>query len=560
LGLNGDLTEFYPISGHEKINGVVYDWQFENRGLGKLKLSVDGSHLRPAQFNEIHEDFREHIVFEALRLKQKGASVSAELTQALETVLGHKIREDQLTAYTQAMRYLLHADSSAFLTFSARLVFDYHALDRELTQTVLLSATRAMYSSPSSALLHIDATGSSGAGKNDLVSRITTLINPKYLELFSTVSPTALQYKTIQRTYDKNGKLLEAVSNKDTFKGKIICITEVADAAGFSALKALAETDEQAEYTHLATVNGVAIDMTITGPRCVIITSVEGVNDDQVKRRFIHGSVSEDTEENKALKLELIERLLKDHKDIQDDPRLAIARAGLDLIFSAQDVVFEEVEETAWALNQELNKLFIKAGYGLTNIKQFYSLCECLALWKRFKRGYTRVDVEDVREAWFLLATFERETITKLSTQGIKTLRAIKALCVEYDNLFELDVGRFSDTAKRPTRREVVKEADVSQAHIYRLLQNKPREQGKCGELIELNYVRDVEYNDHLAVELTPLGETVLGDIPSAAIVNNVVFEPKEPIFGDQVDLNEGMPSVSKILAILTHSQENEKI
>jgi hypothetical protein len=56
--------------------------------------------------------------------------------------------------------------------------------------------------------------------------------------------------------------------------------------------------------------------------------------------------------------------------------------------------------------------LLLPAGYGITSIKQFFTLCEFLALWKRFERGYTRIEPEDVQEAWFLLATFERETIT----------------------------------------------------------------------------------------------------------------------------------------------------
>jgi hypothetical protein len=54
--------------------------------------------------------------------------------------------------------------------------------------------------------------------------------------------------------------------------------------------------------------------MTITGPRSVITTSVEGVNDPQVKRRFIHGSVSEDTLENKETKLRLLRRFLMSAK------------------------------------------------------------------------------------------------------------------------------------------------------------------------------------------------------------------------------------------------------
>lgn len=552
-----DLSRYYPLSGTETVNGIFYSWNFHNRGLGILDYSENGEKLRRKNLTETSEDFKEYLEGRASERSNNGDDINEVIIAEIETALDRKIADAELGMYAKAWQYL-HAEGSVFLTFCARLVFDYHALDRELTQTALLSMTRAMYSSPSSALLHLDCTGASGAGKNDFVSRVTELIPSHYLELFSTVSPTALQYKTIERIRDKNGKVVDVKTNKDTFNGKIICITEVADAAGFSALKALAETDENAEYTHMATVNGVAIDMTITGPRCVIITSVEGVNDEQVKRRFIHGSVSEDTLDNKEKKLALIEQLFKDHKDIRDDPRLKIAQGGLDLIFSTAAVVFEPIDDEAWALIQELNALFIDAGYGLTSIKQFSSLCECIAIWKRFHRGYTRIEIEDVQEAWFLLATFERETITRTSRQGIKTLKAIKGLCTEYDELFELN-PQGEHEPKRPTRREVVKQSNVSQAHVYRLLQSRPNEQGKCGELIELGYVRDCESNGQVAVELTELGKTVLGDVPDHAIINIEEYEPKEPIFDDDVNLESRLLSLDAILAILTDSHRHEK-
>ena len=534
--------------GREVICGVSYEWDFINRSLGSLHYSANGEPIKTVHLKETNEDFKHYLRTRAYECAQSGEAVSAAVIKEIEETLGRALGDQEAQAYAKAWHYL-RVQGNVFLTFCARLVFDYHALDRELTQTVLLSTTRARYSSPSSALLHVDCTGASGAGKNDLVSRATALVLSDYLELFSTVSPTALQYKTIERIRDDKGRVIDVRANKDTFRGKIICITEVADAAGFSALKSLSETDEYAEYTHMATVNGVAIDMTITGPRCVIITSVEGVNDEQVKRRFIHGSVSADSLENKEKKLALIETLLKGHKDIRDDDRLPIAQAGIDLIFATQTVVFEQIDEDAWGLIQELNSLFLEAGYGITSIKQFFSLCECIALWKRFSREYTRVEVEDVKEAWFLLATFERETITRTSRQGIETLKAIKKLCDEHDEDFELNPGELHEPM-RPTRREVVKESDVSQAHVYRLLNSRPNEQGKCGELIELGYVRDCESNGQVAVELTKLGQTVLGDVPEHAIANMEDYEPKEPIFPDDVDLLENIKASSQNVII----------
>jgi hypothetical protein len=195
----------------------------------------------------------------------------------------------------------------------------------------------------------------------------------------------------------------------------------------------------------------------------------------------------------------------------------------------------------------------LAAGYGITSIKQFFTLCECLALWKRFERGYTRIEPEDVQEAWFLLATFERETITRTSRQGIEVLKAIKGLCDKYDVKHEDDKGKPFETATlRPTRREVVKESNVPQAQVYRLLRNRQDDKGRLGELIELGYVRDVISGEQMAVELTNLGLTVLGDVPRFAFVNADEYEPKEPIMPDDItDLEATLVSLEDILAKL---------
>ena len=539
------IPEIIPTSGDGMLeDGTSYNYNVNDRERGLI------------DYRENSDSWQHNINY----ADAPGAfKQTVESLALIEATLGHKITDDQRADYLTAWRYV-NTPGNAFLTYCARLIFDYHALDRELVQAVLLGMTRARYSMPSSALLHYDCTGASGAGKNDLVNRIKALIPSSYVFAYNTVSPTALQYATIERTKDDKGHVVSVKSNKDKFRGKVIIISEVADAAGFSALKALAETDEDAEFTHMATVNGLAVDMTITGPRSVITTSVEGVNDPQVKRRFIHGSVSEDTPENKETKLRLIETLLNERKDIEDDLRLNIARAGIDLIFSTQAVVFEDTDAEAWELIKELNALFLAAGYGITSIKQFFTLCECLALWKRFERGYTRIEPEDVQEAWFLLATFERETITRTTRQGIEVLTAIKDLCDEYDAKYETkedDKNKSFETATwRPTRREVVKASGVPQAQVYRLLKNRQDDKGRLGELIELGYVRDVISDEHVqravAVELTNLGVTVLGVVPKFAFVNADEYEPKEPIMPDDItDLEATLVNLEDILAKL---------
>jgi hypothetical protein len=507
-----------PLGGRiDRDNGGKYDYAIIDSDAGIIQLASDGE-LKQISFDDAPDDFKRGLIREA------GEKVHVAW---IKEILGHAIKPDERLRYLQAWR-LLHTKDNAFFKFCVQLVSDFHALDTELIQTLLFGMTRARISS-AAALVHFDCTGSSGAGKNDLVNRVLALVPSRCLDLFSSASPTALYYETLEWVDEGRGKQRRVV-NETRFRGKIVCITEVADAAGFSALKALAETDESAEQTHIATVKGESIKMTIRGPRCVIVTSVDGINDSQVKRRFIHTSVSPDTPANKQLKLAIAQQIMMDELDMRDDPRTAVARAGIDLMFSTEGVVFEDIEPEAKQLVTALNQAFTGAGYGITNVKQFYTLCLCSALWNRFYRGYTRVEIADVCAAWFLLSKFEKETVTRTTLTGIEVLRTIKQLSDEYDAKYEEDSSKY-DTGKpkRPTRTEIAKASNIPQATVYRLLRTKEDASGKLGELLELGYVLN-EYRDgQVVVELSDLGHAVLGEAPRSITLDGRHYTPIEP-------------------------------
>ncbi|MGZ7131660.1 MAG: hypothetical protein ACXVIX_10990 [Halobacteriota archaeon] len=507
-----------PLSDRFELDGIVYEYDVIDRRRGRMHFSSNGEGLKEIDFEDTPAAFQRYV-----------ANTAAEYAavEIIEKYLGKRISARRWQDYLTAWRYL-HTGDSAFFKYCLGIVFDYHALDVELAQTLLLGMTRARYSS-TSALVHFDCTGASGAGKNDLVNRIVALVPEIYLDLYSSVSPTALQYETL--IIEEDGKRrTRKRTDKERYKGKIIVITEVADAAGFTALKALAETEEGAEFTHMATVNGGAVRMTIVGPRCVITTSVEGVNDAQIKRRFIHTSVSDDSKDNVLDKLAIAQEIVFEEKDIRDDLRTAVARAGIDLVFTTGGVTFETMNTETRRLLERLNVLFSQAGYSITNIKQFFTLCQCSALWKRFQRGYTRIEVEDVCESWFLLATFERETITKTSKSGVATLRAIKELCDEYDAEYETRKIKYEgEKAARPTRTDIAKASIVGQVTVYRLLRTKENAAGALGELLELGYVTSNYCNNQTVFELTERGELVLKPVPDAVSIGDKDYKPIEP-------------------------------
>ncbi len=550
-----DLLLRAPLSDRIVLDGVAYEWEAVSRADGLFRLSIDGADLKDTPFKDFPTPLQDDVLNKA---------ASKVIIPVIERHIGQHIESIHKDEYVEAW-IVLHTKGNAFLKQCIGLVMDYHALDAELIQMIFLGMSRARYSSVS-ALAHFDCTGESGAGKNDLVSNIIACVPRQYVDLFSTVSPTALQYHTLKRETDRRGNLITR-TDKNRFSGKIVCITEVADATGFPALKALAETDETADFTHSATVNGEAIDMTIAGPRCVITTSVEGVKDTQVKRRFIHASVSPDALENKLEKLALVEEILLEQKDIRKDPRLKVAQAGINILFSTNDVDFRPIQKDALKLLKYLDNVFLKAGYSLTNIKQFFTLAECSAEWNRLVRGYCRIEVEDVQVAWYLLSNFERETITKTTNHGIATLRAIKELCEDYDQEFtesredpsydydKMEGVSLWDVPKRPTRADIVKAVDVPQPTVYRLLQLASKKDNTQGELLELGYVTSESQNNKTVFELTALGQTVLIEVATKAVIDGVTYTPIEPLEVPDVE-----PLLARqIIRFFTDFQEGEK-
>lgn len=213
-----------------------------------------------------------------------------------------------------------------------------------------------------------------------------------------------------------------------------------------------------------------------------------------------------------------------------------------------------------------LDNVFLMAGYSLTNIKQFFTLTECSAIWNRFVRGYCRIEVEDVQVAWYLLSNFERETITKTTKNGIATLKAIKELCEEYDQEFaenrenpsydydKMEGVSLWDVPERPTRVDIVKAVDVPQPTVYRLLQLSSKKDNTQGELLELGYVTSGSQNNKAVFELTALGETVLTEFATEAVIDGVTYTPIEPL-----EVPDVKPlSARDILRVLVNSQEGE--
>lgn len=308
------------------------------------------------------------------------------------------VTEREIKWYAEALKLLI---GDSFLDYCANLVNDYHAGDTKLTKLLLRGAIRASYSSKS-ALLHFACTGATGSGKNDLVSNVMAILPTKHVVMYSSITPKVLYYA--MRVPVAGTK--EMVTNPDHYRNKIICVTEIADSKGFDALKAFAEVDEYSEFTHSATIGGKGADLTVRGPRSLVITSVTGVmgkkvETDQVNRRFIQSEIEAETKQKQREKVDVVTSALVNQSSISNDPRLQVAKAGYILLFASGAAPEPPAQEVVEMI-ADLNLVLERKGCSMTQLKQVYALMECGAVERQCQRGYIRVEKQDVIEGWWL--------------------------------------------------------------------------------------------------------------------------------------------------------------
>jgi hypothetical protein len=196
------------------------------------------------------------------------------------------------------------------------------------------------------------------------------------------------------------------VTDPDHFKNHIICITEVADAKQYTALKAFAELNEFSTYSHKKASGNSSVDLSVRGPRGIWISSVLGVGGNesdmgQVNRRFIHAKMDEENEARREARVGIITDTLLSQTSLKEDPRKLICRAGYDLLFAAKGK-FERPTNEVGAVISDLNVLLDRKDYSPSQFKQLYALIECGAALRQYQRHYCKIELQDVLEGWYL--------------------------------------------------------------------------------------------------------------------------------------------------------------
>jgi len=177
------------------------------------------------------------------------------------------------------------------ITFYRWTLDDYHYGEWTLKTTIWRGAHRIAFRSVV-ALLHFDLTGKSRGGKTSLMSRFLSFFPESRKEVFVSVSPRAIWYKTrtwkdkyVSQKDSKTGEelrdddgivLKKRISVKESdpsyYVGKLIVFLELTDMKEYEILKTLAEEYEVDENVFSTVIEQESVDFKIEGARGVITT------------------------------------------------------------------------------------------------------------------------------------------------------------------------------------------------------------------------------------------------------------------------------------------------
>jgi hypothetical protein len=337
------------------------------------------------------------------------------------------------------------------ISYYRSVIDDYHQGEWALKTTMWRQVHRIAYHS-TTALLHSDMTGPSRGGKTSLMLRFLALLPPERKEVLTSATPKAIWYMTVRsvekqvprldnetgevKTDDQGNVLLQTIRIKESdptfYAGKVIAILELSEMKDFGVLKALADEYEVGEFTHSTVIDQKSVELKIEGPRCVMITSVTGIQNDagrQVLNRFIQTPLDEQTKTSTEAKLEMVADSDLNESAIQKDERLPVLKRALELLYAdSYNIVIIPPSDAVRRLTKEIDKRLAEDGFNITQIRGFHTFALNGAFEKRFARGdpgTMQIQVEDVLEAWYILTTFGNFARGSLTRAEFKLLDAI---------------------------------------------------------------------------------------------------------------------------------------
>ena len=331
--------------------------------------------------NPVFADFRAWALSEIAKQERTDEALFSRLSDRV----GRPIIASERKAFTAALDLL---ETGGLIDYTTSLVGDYHAGDEALIRLMLTGVLRVGFSS-SSSLIHIALTGASGTGKTDLIVNLASLLPKNRVIALTSISNQSLFYATV----DESGK-----SDHSAFHGKILIVNEANGSAQTESLKALAEASETEAFTRKVTVGGKTRDLIIQGARMCLVSSVNAIKDSQTANRFIQPEIERETDQMRVAKARLTSANAMSEKTIRNDPRCAIAAAAYELLLSDRTRFKAPDKETRCLVSEISEELGLK-GVGTRLVKDFWSLCQCVAASQSYARGERRVVESDAHQA-----------------------------------------------------------------------------------------------------------------------------------------------------------------
>ena len=424
------------------------------------------------------------------------------------------------------------------IAYYRSVIDDYHQGECALKTTMWRQVHRIAYHS-TTALLHSDMTGPSRGGKTSLMLRFLSLLPPERKEVLTSATPKAIWYKTLRtiekqvlrldnekgevKTDEHGNALKQTIPVKESdptfYAGKVIAILELSEMKDLGVLKALADEYEVGEFTHSTVIDQTSVELKIEGPRCVMITSVTGIQNDagrQVLNRFIQTPLDEQTDTSTTAKLEMVADRDLDESAIYKDERLLVLKRALELLYAdGYNIEVIRPSDAVRRLTKEIDKRLVEDGFNITQIRDFHTFALNGAFEKRFARGdpgTMQIQVEDVLEAWYILTTFGNFARGSLTRAEFKLLDAIPT---------EVEKAMDASDLRESTRLGV---ATINEA--LRVRDDPVKGQGKFLQYGYVNYIQGEHASKFYRVSD---GTLAIKKITRRVKLDEEFFEPSNP-------------------------------
>ena len=227
---------------------------------------------------------------------------------------------DEIDIFDKEIDILVNKDPIEFLVRTAGKI---HVGDKFLVALNICIGVTPWFDTDT---LHFYPVGKSGGGKSSLCSKILHLFPKSFVEVISSSSPKALYYAWLSGSLNMN---------------KIIFLDDIEAGRDFiDVIKAFTSASIVKPRHWTLDMHRRFLDIKPDKMYSIWLTSVNPIDDDQLKNRFIMGNIDDSEEQDKLVNEHIKELYRKGlERKVAFDPDFQIAKNMLNIILSEQNQV-----------------------------------------------------------------------------------------------------------------------------------------------------------------------------------------------------------------------------